>query len=157
MIYSWFLHIQRWTNGQTRPNPTHRVSKSQFRTESQKTKTKMFRWFWQKVWCSVFAATWRNRLFHIYTHYNNNLKISSDCTDDIISIWIMLKKALYVICEDLKILCLNHFILCFKRCFHLFWYQGRAEYDVLYRYLYRTVALLSTYGGTVPVFYYCTV
>ena len=40
---------QRWNNGQTTPNPTHRVSKSQFRTESQKTKTKMFRWFWQKL------------------------------------------------------------------------------------------------------------
>ena len=40
---------QRWTDGQTTPNSTHRLSKSQFRTESQKTKTKMFRWFWQKL------------------------------------------------------------------------------------------------------------
>ena len=40
---------QRWNNGQTTPNPTHRLSKSLFRTESQKTKTKMFRWFWQKL------------------------------------------------------------------------------------------------------------
>ena len=62
---------QRWTNGQITPNSTPRLSKSQFRTESQKTKTKMFRWFWQKLWCSVFAATWRNRLFH--THYNNTV------------------------------------------------------------------------------------
>ena len=43
------LYTQRWTNGQTTPNSTHRLSKSQFRTESQKTKTKMFRWFWQKL------------------------------------------------------------------------------------------------------------
>ena len=36
------LYTQRWSNGQTTPNPQHRLSKSQFRTESQKTKTKMF-------------------------------------------------------------------------------------------------------------------
>ena len=40
---------QRWTHGQTTPNPTHRLSKIQFRKESHKTKTKMFRWFWQKL------------------------------------------------------------------------------------------------------------
>ena len=40
---------QRWNNGQTTPNSTPRLAKSQFRTESQKTKTKMFRWFWQKL------------------------------------------------------------------------------------------------------------
>ena len=33
---------QRWNNGQTTPNTTHRLSKSQFRIESQKTKRKCF-------------------------------------------------------------------------------------------------------------------